>query len=128
MIRETVSGTVTWAKKYHTYQCKGIVVNSNETVAYFANTEANRNLRIFMVDCSTGVSSKHYLTSRYQIFGGIKNMGIGGDGNYIAFAGNLTSRSGTPTSAFLDMNNNHFVYISDSDVNHLGAFATNESF
>ena len=92
IIKETSSGTVSWAKLYSTDQCAGISIDSTETYVYFANNEA-AYFGINQVLCSTGESNNYYTDTTFNISGGIINIDAKNIPGYVTFGGNLQNAS-----------------------------------
>ena len=88
IIKETSSGTVTWAKMYQTDQCAGLSIDSTETYAYFANDNASY-FGVNQVSCSTGESISYQTSANFNTSGGVANIDAKNNPGNVVFGGNL---------------------------------------
>ena len=123
IVKETTSGTVAWSKLYSAGQCAGLTIDSAETYAYFANTQA-LYLQINQVSCSTGDTNDYYTSSLMNISGGINDIDAKRAPGYVMFSGNIIRKStGQSCSVFWNVSGTSFKYICTGGFDYLGSFS-----
>ena len=126
IVKETTSGTVSWAKQYPAEQCAGLTIDSSETYAYFANNEAAQ-FGVTEVLCADGETSQYHTSSGWSISGGINNIDAVGYPGHVMFGGNILNGS-WPCHGIWDRTDNRYRIRCVSSWLYLGSFALSNGF